>query len=547
NENTMTLKSFYFVIKINAAGQTLWKKKYPRVDGIREINGNLFVTKDNGAALIVNASENGKINPSFIKIDNAGSSSCQDDIIEEIFTNNTYIANNLTWTSRDAGTSGTQTFKSTSHSYDVPVLSLNVRPFCPNEPIDWTFRVSTKGATFYEWSTGDKGPLLDTLRVFKEGEYSVTVTIGESVCYKLCDTSMLTRYEKPKVQLSLGLGTFCTTNNQLLLVGYTPGHPQIKTINWSTGATNVSSIDIAQPGLYKVTLVDGCDESASAEITVGTFPRKITSATIAPQVTVNCLSGSITGTLTATGNSSGLGIERYLWSTGETTRAKSINGSTVRTYTVTVTDACGTSVTANTTIELKGDGIKSVTLVADNSKVCTQKTIELNAITQIVANYTYKWSDGSTQPKLAVTTAGTYTITVTDLCGNTATASGEVKESDLTPKSLEYANVFFPDGVDYRFQGGNSQDTLAFEALKLNRTFGPINRPEYCINQVENYEFYVFNRWGQTVFESKNIQQEWDGLIKESKAQGDTYVYVVKYSILGSSITVKGDVTMIRL
>ena len=73
-----------------------------------------------------------------------------------------------------------------------------------------------------------------------------------------------------------------------------------------------------------------------------------------------------------------------------------------------------------------------------------------------------------------------------------------------------------------------------------------MNIPEYCLNQIENYEFYVFNRWGQQVFESKDITDEWDGKISEKDSPSDTYVWVVKYSIFGFEKTKKGDVTMIR-
>ena len=59
--------------------------------------------------------------------------------------------------------------------------------------------------------------------------------------------------------------------------------------------------------------------------------------------------------------------------------------------------------------------------------------------------------------------------------------------------------------------------------------------------------FTIWNRWGQKVFESNNIKEEWDGMIKDQKAQGDTYVWVAKYTIFGFTKTVKGDVTMIRL
>jgi gliding motility-associated-like protein len=83
--------------------------------------------------------------------------------------------------------------------------------------------------------------------------------------------------------------------------------------------------------------------------------------------------------------------------------------------------------------------------------------------------------------------------------------------------------------------------------LQLNRSFGPINKPEFCLNGIDNYEFYIFNRWGQEVFSSTDYTVEWDGTLEDKKAQGDTYVWVVKYTIFGFDKKLKGDVTLIRL
>jgi len=546
NFDAVSEKAFNFVMKLKDDGSVLWKKKYPRVDATLDFAGNLFGTSDGGSAFITSVLEENLLRPSFIKLDNDGSSSCEENIAEDILFDNSYGADTLIWTTKDAGKDSVVTYVSVPHSYDVPVLSLDVKPFCPEEPIDWTFHAATKGATYYKWSTGLEGPDQDSLRVFEEGKYSVTVTIGEKVCYMLCDTSELTRYDKPQVQLGLSLGNFCVTNKQTLNAGYIPGHPQIKSAVWSTGETNVSLIDIDKPGTYKITVVDGCDEMATAEISVGEFPKKITSASISGQVAVDCFEGTASGILTASGNSSGLGVERYLWSSGQSTKAISINDTDRKTYAVTVTDGCGGTASASYNVEINGPGITKADIIVNKDGLCTNKSISLNAVADRVGRLQYIWSTSETTPNINVTTVGSYSVTVTDLCGNKASGTVDVKEEDLSPKDIEYAHVFFPDGVGFRFEGGDSRDTMAYESLFLNRTFGPVDLQEYCLNEISNYEFYVFNRWGQQVFESKDIRDEWDGRISEKESPADTYVWVAKYSIFGFEKTKKGDVTMIR-
>ena len=539
-------ESYNFVMKLNDDGSADWKKKYPRVSSTLDFTGNLFGTKDGGSAYITSVVEDEKLRPSFIKLDDDGSSSCEENINDEILFDNSYGADTLIWTSTNIGSDTVVTYKSEPYSYDVPVVTLEVRPFCPEEPIDWTFHVKTKGAVNYKWSTGLEGPDKDSLRVFEEGKYSVTVTINEGVCFMLCDTSELARYDKPEVQLGLSIGNFCANNKQTINAGYVPGHPQIKSAIWSTGETNINIIEIDKPGTYKITIVDGCDESASAEISVGEFPKKITSATITGQVAVDCFEGTATGVLSASGNSNGLGVERYLWSNSQSTKAISINDSDAQTYRVTVIDGCGGTATASRNIEINGPGITSADIVINRDGLCTTKSIALNAVANRNGRLKYLWSNAETTARINVTTVGSYSVTITDVCGNKASNTINVKEEDLTPKNLEYAHVFFPDGVGYQFKGTSALDTLAYESLYLNRTFGPVNIPEYCLNQIENYEFYVFNRWGQQVFESKDIQDEWDGRISEKDSPSDTYVWVVKYTIFGFEKTRKGDVTMIR-
>ena len=540
-------EAYNFAMKIRKNGTVIWQKKYPRVGGTLDFTGNLFGTKDGGSAFITSVVETNRIKPSFIKLDSDGKTTCEENITGTILFNNSYTADTLIWDEVSKTTvSAPVDYKGEAYLYDVPIVTLEVRPFCPEEPIDWTFRVPTKGAIYYKWSTGLEGPDKDTLRVFEEGKYSVTVTVNDQVCFMLCDTSEITRYSKPQIQMGLRLGNFCTNGKQTLFIGYNPGHPQVKSITWSTGEKDVNSIEIGTPGVYKVTLVDGCDEQATGEITVPSFPQKISNVTLSGDAAFSCLSGFVTGTLSAKGNSteSALGLERYLWNTGATTQAISINDANTLTYTVTVTDGCGNTATGTRTFEKKGTGITGVNIEVDKSALCTTGGIRLNAIADKSGSLKYIWSGGQNTPFVIISDAGKYSVTVTDLCDNTASASVDIGEKELTPEPLRYAHVFFPDGVGMAPLPGDTLDVD--KVLYLNRTFGPINRAEYCISQIRDYEFYVFNRWGQQVFESNDILKEWDGNIGEKKAQGDTYVWVAKYTINGFEKKVKGDVTMIR-
>ena len=78
---------------------------------------------------------------------------------------------------------------------------------------------------------------------------------------------------------------------------------------------------------------------------------------------------------------------------------------------------------------------------------------------------------------------------------------------------------------------------------RLNDRFGPHNALK-----AENYEFKVYNRWGQLVFHSTNWKDKWDGTIKGIPQQPGVFVWMLKYTHRDTkqSVFKKGTVTLIR-
>ena len=60
--------------------------------------------------------------------------------------------------------------------------------------------------------------------------------------------------------------------------------------------------------------------------------------------------------------------------------------------------------------------------------------------------------------------------------------------------------------------------------------------------------FIIYSRWGDIVFNARNIFDGWDGKIKGSEASIGTYFYFLKYTCAytGKEVVLKGDVTLIR-
>lgn len=162
---------------------------------------------------------------------------------------------------------------------------------------------------------------------------------------------------------------------------------------------------IVNPGniaVLKWTLTNNCS-SSSDEVTIanGVSPTASISGT-------NTICSGESTTFTASG-----GIT-YAWSTGATTA--SINVSSAGTYTVTVTNAAGCTATASRTLTVNSPPSASI---SGANSICGGGASTFTAS----GGGTYVWNTGATTAAISVSTAGTYTVTVTNASGCTATAS----------------------------------------------------------------------------------------------------------------------------
>jgi gliding motility-associated-like protein len=78
---------------------------------------------------------------------------------------------------------------------------------------------------------------------------------------------------------------------------------------------------------------------------------------------------------------------------------------------------------------------------------------------------------------------------------------------------------------------------------EFNKVFIPVTT---FVNFTE-YEFSIFNRWGDQAFTTKNIAQGWDGTEQGKKCESGLYIYLVRFKTSkGEYIDYKGTVTLLR-
>ena len=84
--------------------------------------------------------------------------------------------------------------------------------------------------------------------------------------------------------------------------------------------------------------------------------------------------------------------------------------------------------------------------------------------------------------------------------------------------------------------------TVIVDGDGLNDDFKVINPPDNIVS----FAMYIYNRWGQKVFETKDVLFGWDGMIKGAGAPAGTYVFRVEYSISNRSFDASGTVVLVR-
>ncbi|MEO8088240.1 MAG: T9SS type A sorting domain-containing protein, partial [Bacteroidota bacterium] len=244
------------------------------------------------------------------------------------------------------------------------------------------------GMSNYTWSNGAH---TQCITVTAAGTYSVTVT-NASGCTSSC-SKCITVSAPPTCSIT-GTSAICSGGSSQLCA---PSGMSYYT--WSNGA-HTQCITATSAGTYTVTVTNasGCTSSCSKCITVSAHPT----------CTITGCGSSI-----CQGQSAQLcapaGMSSYTWSTGAHTQC--ITVSAVGCYTVTVTNSGGCTSSCSKSIAVSTLPTCTIT---GNSSFCSGSSTQLCAPAGMAS---YHWSNGATTQCITVTSAGTYTATITNSGG----------------------------------------------------------------------------------------------------------------------------------
>ncbi len=227
----------------------------------------------------------------------------------------------------------------------------------------------------------------------------------------------------------------CVSGGSITVIGASGGTSPY-TYNWTPrGGTNLTATGLSG-GSYTITATDvnGCSvtESATVSQPAPLIPN-------ASSTNVSCNggnNGSVTVALTG-----GTTPYSYLWSDANTGTTATVSNLTYGTYSVTVHDANGCSATASVIISQPA-AFLYVSAGSASSVTCNGLSNGVATVTSVGGNspYTYSWNNGSTTVSNMQTpntlSAGTYTVTVTDNCGVSKTATATILQPNMLRDSI---------------------------------------------------------------------------------------------------------------
>ena len=374
----------------------------------------------------------------------------------------------------------------------------------------------------YHWSVPGSGNTA-TLSSLQAGDYSVTIT--DNLGCTASNMLTLINFTGPGIHTDSIRNEMCSNADGAIYTEVNGGSPPFTYLWNSSPQQNNQNLMNVHAGSYTVTITDvyGCTATTGGIIT-NTPPPLVYFSDIQSDT---CRKRTGAASITVSG---GNPPYSYLWSVDSLNNSTSITNLSEGVYYVSVTDSfCTTVATVNIPLI---PGPK-----ADFRFYPPITTIENPTFrfedwsTGVINNWLWNFGDNSfsndRSPFHTYDSVGNYNVKliVTNQFGCIDSVIKTAIVLDLT--TLFVPSCFTPngDGVnDFFFVAGQN---------------------------ILDYEFFLYNRWGELIYTSKNIYEQWDGKYKGSVVPDGVYSWLVNYSedwagFLQISKSLKGTLTVLR-
>lgn len=376
----------------------------------------------------------------------------------------------------------------------------------------------------YLWSFSDgttSNNITPSITFTNAGIYTFTLSaMSSQVCIDTNDVvsvSSITVVPTPTAQFNVTPNTIQCFNGHTFNFNNTSttfGGTPIYNWNFGTNATpsiantlNVANVIYNSAGTYNVTLSvseSGCVNSTSLSVQLYANPVAILGA--------YPLKGCDPQSITFTSASTSASPLTYLWSFSDGTTSTSASPTHVFTpvgiynfsLTVSTSSLCvgSSSVQSVNSITINPSPIAGFTIITDN----TSEVICTDISSPDVISWNYNFDDGQSS-QLQNPIHYYHEVNIFNI-------KQTVTNEYACPAYFDVDVLIIPDfgfWIPNTFTPGKKDG--------INDIFKPV------IHGVEEYEFSIYNRWGEFLFFTTNIDEGWDGTYKGTNCQTDVYVW----------------------
>ncbi len=338
-----------------------------------------------------------------------------------------------------------------------------------------------------------------------------------------------------------------------------------------------------------------------SSITLTIIDNSTLSVNLNPDTTFNCPPSSLQLTASATG---GTPPYQYAWTNATSnSSAATVFPLQTTTYKVTITDACGTTATDSMHVTVTSY-TPLIAAASNDTTICygEKATLRVN-VSGGRAAYMYTWNPGASSfDSLIVnpTNTSTYTVTVTDQCGQSVSDNVTVTThfiqsgfyfNQITNQNVQFNNVS-TGATFYQWNFGDGSADSVSQELNPSHYFGHdgtfvvslvVTNSQGCKDSIfqtlvilpdfyfyfpntfspnddgkndiftgygvgiKSFQMTIYNRWGELMYVTTDISKGWDGLYMGKEAEVGIYVCVFDLETFNKKELKKiGNVNLIR-
>ena len=454
---------------------------------------------------------------------------------------------------------------------------------------------STTAGVSFAWSNGINTSS-NTINI--TGTYTLTVTDPSNGCTSSDQAVVISNTTAPNANAGPDTLLTCVITSATLTAS-----SSIAGVNfmWSTGDVIASTI-VTTVNTYTVTVTDATNGCTASDQVVVTLNNNPPNANAGPDKIISCISNGIilngsSSTINANFNWSGTGIVN-----GSNTATPLVN--MIGTYTVIVTDPLnGCTATDNADVANPVPVVLTADLINNPCVQLAIGQIDLH-VSGGALPFIYLWNTNAVTEDISNLHGGSYSVTVTDNNSCTATDTYLLTEGNFSVNAEHSTTINLGESVQLTgiATGGTGQESYLWIPdynLNCQECTSPIASPYsdviYILQATDingctdydtvkitvipihdiyipnaftpngdgnndyfevfgnkqtwkQFEVQLFNRWGEKVFESNDMNFKWDGIFKGKPSPASVYVYQIHLVYLDNFTDkiYKGSLTLVR-